>query len=313
MYKRVAIIDVGSNSIKDLVAEHSSSPAKLHVLAQRTLDVRISKGITGSPPRLGEEAMARGLDAVAELVDHARSYSPELICIVATSAVRDAVNGALFAESVRQRTGIELRILSGDDEARLIGHGLLQDPALCAAQSLFVFDLGGGSMECLHFENRTLVSATSLQLGCVRLTERFFSTPDSPPQAEEITALRNHVRATLATSGLAKGLSGGVAVFAGGSMTTTRAILAARTEKNMDQLPPIVSMAELRELCEAMCAADLENRKRAFPGLPPARADVFPAAILTMLEVGDVVGVNGFMHSFYNLRFGLAAELLFGQ
>ena len=108
----VAVIDIGSNSIKILVAEKKPD-GRLAALKARTIEARISAGISGDPPRLGAEGMARGVEAVRELAADAAAFAPERTLIVATRAVRDAANGAEFCAQVRAASGWEVRILSG--------------------------------------------------------------------------------------------------------------------------------------------------------------------------------------------------------
>src|SRR5690606_23568701 len=115
---------------------------RIEAIEQRTLDTRIGTGISGTPPRLTDASIAAGAAAVAELATLCRAHAPREIVDVATSAVRDAVNGAEFAAAVKTASGLDLRILSGDEEARGIGRGLLCDPALRDWQDFHVFDLG---------------------------------------------------------------------------------------------------------------------------------------------------------------------------
>ncbi|MEO7414095.1 MAG: phosphatase, partial [Opitutaceae bacterium] len=180
----VAVIDIGSNSIKVLVAARAAD-GSIQSLNYRTIDARISAGLSQAEPRLSEDGIVRGIEAIKSLLADAASFFPQKIILVATSAVRDAQNGGEFRERVRTATGHDIRILSGDEEANLIGRGLTCDPALSTLQDFYVFDLGGGSLECLAFKERRIVQAVSLQLGCVRLTEKFIRDPALPlPEPE---------------------------------------------------------------------------------------------------------------------------------
>ena len=116
----VAVIDIGSNSIKVLVATRATD-GSIVPLKVRTIDARISAGISKSEPRLTEEGMSRGVEAIVTLLTDAAAFSPSKIVLVATSAVRDARNGAEFRARVRAATGHDIRILTGDEEANLIG------------------------------------------------------------------------------------------------------------------------------------------------------------------------------------------------
>jgi exopolyphosphatase / guanosine-5'-triphosphate,3'-diphosphate pyrophosphatase len=304
----VAVIDIGSNSIKLLVAARNDR-GNLHALKNMTLDARISAGISQSPPRLGEPGMIAGVGAIRELLAEAASFSPAKTILVATSAVRDAVNGAEFRARVRAATGQDVHVLSGDEEANLIGAGLICDPALANLRDFFVFDLGGGSLECLSFRDRRIAQETSLPLGCVRLAENFVRDPAAPFPDSARDAVAGHVRQVLAESKFRFEPAGTPAVFAGGSMTTARAIFAAQCGKKIQEIPHIITTAGLRALLDRVAPLPLEERKK-IAGLPPARADVFPAALATILAVAESAKLSEFQHSFYNLRWGVAAEAL---
>jgi exopolyphosphatase/guanosine-5'-triphosphate,3'-diphosphate pyrophosphatase len=308
MNQSVAVIDIGSNTIKLLVAGRNGS-GRLTERATRTIDSRISAGISQKTPHLSEAGMAAGLAAIRELLATAAPLAPTQTVLVATSAVRDAANGADFCARVHAATGQDIRILTGDEEANLIGAGLVCDPALASLRDFYVFDLGGGSLECLAFRARQIIHEISLPLGCVRLTEKFVPDPAAPFSSEARTAIVAHVQHTLADSGFAFALTGARAVFAGGSMTTMRAIFAAQQGKTVQKISPVLSVPDLHALLDRVALMPLEERK-AIPGLPPPRADVFPTALATVLAVAEIAGLKEFQHSFYNLRWGLAAEAL---
>lgn len=303
----VAVLDIGSNSIKVLVAARASD-CGLEILLHKSLDARISAGISAAEPRLSEEGMTRGVAAVQELLALAAPHSPVRTLLVATSAVRDAANGAEFRERVRATTGHEIRILTGREEANGIGRGLTADPALADLRDFYVFDLGGGSLECLEFRDRQIQQELSLQLGCVRLTEKFVRDPNAPFANDSRTLIAAHVAATLRASSFRLGATR-AAVGTGGTVATVRAVLGARRGLEAEQTEARVTTADLATLLDFLAAMPLEERKRV-EGLPPARADVFPTALATILAVADAGGFTEFRHSFYNLRYGLAAELL---
>ncbi len=305
----VAVIDIGSNSIKALIARRTAQ-GPIEAVAMRTIDARISAGISKSEPRLGEEGMLRGVEAVRDLLALAAPHRPEHTVIVATSAVRDAVNGQEFRDRVQAATGHTIRILGGDEEADFIGRGLTCDPALGDLRDFYVFDLGGGSLECLTFRDRRIAQSLSLRLGCVRTTEQFIPDPLAPIPRSACVDLARHVRDTLKSSGFRFSLGeDAAAVFAGGSMTTVRAIRGAAHGLTMEDTPPVVSLEALGFLLDEIAPLDLDQR-RAIPGMPPARADVFPAALITMIALAEFGLIHRFHHSLYNLRWGMAAELL---
>jgi exopolyphosphatase/guanosine-5'-triphosphate,3'-diphosphate pyrophosphatase len=305
----VAILDIGSNSIKILIARRDAATRQLTAEKYKTLDVRISAGLSKAEPHLSEDGMTHGLAAIQELLADAAPYSPIKTILVATSAVRDAANGADFHQRVLAATGHAIRILTGDEEASLIGRGLTCDPALVHLRDFYVFDLGGGSLECLAFRGRRIEQALSLPLGCVRLTERFIADPAQPLSPEALARIAAHTREVFAQHSFRFDLSPAAAIGTGGTVTTARTILGACNGKPLADTGTFVSTLQLRELLGITASQPLAARRQ-IPGLPSARADVFPAALMTLLTVADLGYFSGLHNSLYNLRWGLADEAL---
>jgi len=305
----VAVVDIGSNSIKSLVATRGDDGG-LAVLQSRTIDARIGAGISRENPVLSEPGMAAALTAVRVLASDAAACGAASLRLVATSAVRDASNGGDFRERVRAATGVAPRILTGDEEAALIGRGLLCDPALRDLRNFTVCDLGGGSLECIGFADRAIRGKISLPLGCVRLTERFVTDPAAPVPSEELAAIAAHTSASLASSGFDfTATRGTVLVGTGGTISTARAILGRRAGFKFETSDPVLPLHRLGPLLDEVAALPLAAR-RAIPGLPPARADVFPAALATVMALLGHAGSGAVRHSLCNLRYGIAAEAL---
>ena len=228
--------------------------------------------------------------------------------MVATSAVRGAENGAEFCAQVLAATGWKVRILGGEEEANLIGRGLLCDPLLASLRDFYVFDLGGGSLECLAFRERAITHAVSLRLGCVRLTEKFVPDPSEPFDAATAAKIGSHVREVLAGANFSLAAAA-TAIGTGGTLTTARTVLAARLGQSLEETEPRVTVEQLREMLTRLGPLPLADRRKV-PGLPAARADIFPAALATLVAVAEIGGFEAYQYSLYNLRWGLAAEAL---
>ena len=185
MSEAVAVIDVGSNSIKLLVAD-ANPDGSINTLFTETVETRISGGISKELPNLKKEAMVSGIETISELLRLARKFKPGQTEIVATSAVRDAMNGQDFIDAVEEATGIHMRLLSGTEEATYIGKGLACDPAISGAEEFIQMDIGGGSLELIRQEKSKLGQVVSLRLGAVRISERFIADRDAiiPKSAE---------------------------------------------------------------------------------------------------------------------------------
>jgi len=341
-FARAAVIDIGSNSIKTLVAKYAERSSEadtpvVEALFSRSIEARISAGADWVKGRsqLAPDAMAEALAAIESLLADCAAYAPTQITLVGTSALRDAANAVEFTKRVRAKTGHTIRILSGDEEAAAIGHGLLCDPAALQSakthgQTTYAFDLGGGSLECLALHGDKVASAQSLALGSVRLMRRFVKNPEAPLAADESEAIRAHVTEQFAHAGFRFDLpqtdAEPTVIGTGGLWFNVRQMLAAigevrRTassalahsalaaESSPPLAPPFLPREKIEFVLETAARLPLAERRK-LPGISPGRADILPAALTTMLTVLDLGHFSGLRHSAYNLRFGIAAELL---
>lgn len=303
---RIGVIDIGSNSIKLLVAERGSTLAARY---ETTWETRIGQGISRENPELSEEAMERGVQAVKALLEEARNYAAQHYCIVATSAVRDARNREVFIEKIKQATGLKLHVLSGQDEAAYIAYGISTDPALSRFKELFLCDLGGGSLELIHILEGEVKQKTSLQLGAVRLTEECVRNPLKPMTAGDMRRIAERVRSALLQSGFHFN-TGKTHHFVGtgGAFTVSRAIRAHWLGKTFEESDPHLSLPFFRYLFLECAALDIIERKK-IPNLPKERADILPTALLTIITLAELAHASGFTHSMHNLRYGIAAKM----
>ncbi len=304
----VAVIDVGSNSIKLLVAQ-SSADGRLETLFTETMETRISAGISKELPLLSKEAMHKGMATIIALLRQAREFQPERSAIVATSAVRDAINGMDFIDAVEEATGIQMRVLTGTEEATYIGKGLACDPELANTSDFIQMDLGGGSLELIRFKEAQIEQAISLRLGAVRMSERFIADREAPLSRHEETAIRAFVAAELTQSEFPFEPRSIPLIATGGAFVVSRAVLAAAAGQSIEEYDAELRYAELDRLKVQLCDLPLHERM-AVPHLPAARADIIATALITILAVLRQAGREQVRHSFYNLRYGIAAELL---
>ncbi len=305
----VAVIDVGSNSIKLLVAQSGSESGSVETVFAETIETRISAGISRELPSLTDDAMAAGLQTIQDLVHLAREYQPSAIRIVATSAVRDAINGMDFIDSVTEHTGIAMQVLTGTEEATLIGKGLACDPQIAGVHRFLQMDLGGGSLELIRFDHDQIETAISLQLGAVRLTERFIEDREAAVDLDTEQAIAAHVAEQIEQSAIEFPEGKEPMIATGGAVVVTRAILAAQQGVEIEAHSAMITLEEISRLKKELAALPLHERM-ATPHLPAARADIFPTALITIEQVLKQAAKNALTHSFYNLRYGIAAELL---
>lgn len=213
---RVAAVDVGTNSVRLLVAE---DVVPLRVLDRRNRITRLGKGVDAAG-RLDDEALARTLACLDDYAGRWRELGAQRVRISATSAVRDAADRDRFFDGTRERTGIEAEVLSGDEEARL---SFLGATALLTAPAPYVvLDIGGGSTEFIRGTTGPQ-AMTSRQLGAVRLTERALHS--DPPTPGEVEAARAFVDVELAAAeALVDTASAATLIGVAGTITTVAAL-----------------------------------------------------------------------------------------
>ena len=305
----VAVIDVGSNSIKLLVARAGATSNSLETLCSETIETRISGGISSKLPSLNEDAITAGSATIAKLQKMAQNYQPDHTVIVATSAVRDAINSDDFIQNVAEVTGLQIRTLSGTEEAKYIGQGITCDPAIGGMTSFIQTDIGGGSLELIRFDAGQIQQAISLQLGAVRLTERFIEDADAPLTLKIEASIRRYVTEQLMSSDFDFSPAELPLIGTGGAYTVSRAMLVVDTESKIEHSSPHLERSTLSHLKNKLAPLPLKERL-SIPHLPAARADIMPTALITIDALLEVANRSKLTHSFYNLPYGVAAYLL---
>lgn len=301
-----SVIDIGSNTIKFLVAKGPG----LTVLDECSDDTRIGTGMgTANEIRLQPHAIEAAVACVKRLHERAAKFNPTKQVVVATSAVRDAVNREEFTTKVREAIGLDIRILTGDEEAQYVGTGVSRDPNIDARKPFYLMDLGGGSLEILEFGGGLVRQKVSLPLGAVRLKEKLVRDAAAPMSLGEAAEISEYITETIDASGFVFRTPGAI-VGTGGGLTHARMIIGhAKGRDGRKDSPAIMTLPELRELTRKVCAMQLEERC-ALHRLPPARADIMPVALIVITTVMELATTNSIIHSFYNLRYGMATELL---
>ena len=312
MSDSIAVIDVGSNSIKLLVACVDELGRSIKALYSKTIEARISTGINNELPTLTEAAINRGTAAIVELYGLSLEHKPNKFAIVATSAVRDAENSGEFQRVVAETTGLRMRILSGTEEATYIGRGLSCDPAIREMSSFIQIDIGGGSLELIRFEGGAINKAISLPLGAVRLTERFVTDKTVPLPLKSENALREFVTKQLERSGFDFFPAELPLIATGGAFDVSRAILAAQEGNIQAESSTRLERKALNSLKEKLTTSSLEERLK-MNHLPTARADILPAALITINALLEYADRGHITYSLYNLRYGIAADVLLPQ
>ncbi len=281
---RVAVVDIGSNSTRLLIADIDDGRVTGE-LDRRSNVTRLGAGVD-SDGRLHEEAMKRvfaTLEEFREAIDRAQA---QRALAVLTSAVRDAANGGEFAGAVRERYGLQPHVLSGDDEARLTFLGATSERDPHDRTPTLVIDIGGGSTELVLGAGREASFHVSTQAGVVRQSERHLHS--DPPTGEELGNLVEDVRAIIADGVPPERRSAQLAIAVAGTATQLAAISQELEPYDPEKVHGFVLTAgECRRLGDRLAAMTLA-RRREVRGLDPARA---PTIVAGALILGEVIGL----------------------
>ncbi len=302
----VAAIDVGSNSVKLLVARlDPEDPDHYEEVLREKEMVRLAQE-TLTTGELSEEAMADGVDCIQRYALLARAAGAERVTAVATCAVREAKNGTEFLRRVRRETGVKVAVISGEEEARLTMRAVRLDlPASC--DPLLVVDIGGGSTEVVVANGDDIALSESLELGAVRLTERFVtSDPLSRKDARRLARairsrlkpLRKPVRRSRFRT--AAGTSGTILAVA-----SIAAALRKKPRAGGGHLS--VSRRDVERAVRLLVRTSLKQKLR-IPGLDAERRDIITAGALLLEALMETFGIDGLLVSDRSLRDSLVLE-----
>jgi exopolyphosphatase / guanosine-5'-triphosphate,3'-diphosphate pyrophosphatase len=310
---RVAAVDCGTNSIRLLVADVPGQGAHTD-LTRRMEVVRLGQGVDATG-RLAPEAIERTRVALAGYAEAARELGATAIRMVATSASRDAANRADFEQMVSATLGRLPDVITGREEAELSFLGATASLDAAAAgrgatpsAPFLVVDIGGGSTEFVLGDAAGVRAARSVDIGCVRLTERHLH--GDPPRAEEIRRAEDDIRAALATV-LAEVPVGEAATLVGvaGSVTTVAAIALELPEYDPDAIHGSrLPVSAVREVSADLLAATRE-RRAAMPVMHPGRVDVIGAGALILRVLMDEFGLAEVVVSEHDILDGIALRL----
>ncbi|MGD1019222.1 MAG: Ppx/GppA phosphatase family protein [Verrucomicrobiia bacterium] len=286
---RRAVIDIGTNTVKLLVADVSDRQCVPAVAKDRT--TRLGEGVEESR-RLLPVAMDRTVRAIQDFLAEARALGATDCVAVATSAARDAANRDEFLGQVRHACGLDVELISGEREAELIFRGVSSDPEWSGAPILVV-DVGGGSAEFIQGRDGKMEVFQSLPLGALRLTEKFGEG--------RCAKLCEYLRAML-TPALAGYHAGGYRMIATGGTMVTLARVECGTVDHAT-----ISREKLKALVRRLEVMPLAERKKV-PGLPPERADIIVAGGAVLLVAMEILGASELAVSVRNLRYGVVVS-----
>jgi exopolyphosphatase/guanosine-5'-triphosphate,3'-diphosphate pyrophosphatase len=303
----LAAIDIGTNSFHLVIARPIGN-GRFEVIDREKETVRLGSG-SGDMKELAPDAVDRGIDALRRLRRLADSKGAE-VHAVATSAVREADNRDDFLRRAYTEAGVEVKVVSGAEEARLIHLGVLQAVQVFDQRHL-VIDIGGGSTEIVVGEGTHLLEARSVKLGAIRLTDRFFRT--EPVKRRALDECRQYIRSFLAPFERAvRELGFDVAVGSSGTiMSTAEMARALRKEPALTKVSgSVITRADVDAVVSAVSALKTVEERATLAGLDTKRADIILAGVLIIEQTFIALGINELIVSDFALREGVLLDAL---
>jgi exopolyphosphatase/guanosine-5'-triphosphate,3'-diphosphate pyrophosphatase len=301
---RIAAIDIGSNSIRQIVADVAANGA-IRVVDEMKAAPRLGAGLheTG---RLSDEAADAAIGILSHMSQLATQLGAKRRRAVATSAVREAENGVEWLERVKHETGLTVTMLTGEDEARLSFRSAQAHFDLATGRAVII-DIGGGSMELALSADGLVERLESFPFGAIRLTEKYFRKGITQPALRK---LRRSVRRRLRDDLSARDWRGARVIGSGGTFTNLGGMIAARqgvlTARTVHGT--VVPRTELEHLIDYLVALSPLERQ-AVPGLNAARSDIIVAGLSVVAETMARLETRQVTVSSYGIREGILLEL----
>jgi len=303
---RIAIIDIGSNTIKLLVADFCDGALSKTVHFE-TDDTRIGGFLGLENHRISEEAVAASAISVKKLMTQANTFQPDQVAILATSAVREADNRDVFCRRMHEVCQHPVTVLSGQQEAEAIAQGVSCDPHLNHLQEFYMFDQGGGSLEVIHWTPE-MIELTSLPLGAIRLFKQYQNGGLGPLSHEQRKAIAAGVDQHWDQVDWLKATNPVPWIGTGGALTLIRSLLAEREGLSFDQSSASLSYPKLSDFLDEIAPLSAPERTTQ-AHIPISRSDILPAGLTAILQLMKRAETQEVIHSIYNLRYGYAAKL----
>ena len=299
--KKKALIDIGSNTVKILIAQLSES-AERKILDQASLSCRLVPDFSQISTTIPIQSKNRLIECINQFKTLLIKWQVDEVKMVGTEAFRKAQNAEDVVHSILTETGLTLEILSGTQEAQAVADGLLHDPNLCDRKSFIALDLGGGSLELLEFKEGRTIELKSLPLGAIAVAGRSGLSLIEPIPTKTTKKLKKEVHECLdQQAGVFKN-SNLHLVGCGGTLVFLRQIIEQSLQPKS---PGQICYSDANDIYKHISALSLKERFSYFPKLPTDRADIFPYGLLVLLSTMQFLGKDLLIHSFYNLRHGL--------
>jgi len=296
---KLAAIDIGSNSIKVVVVEATASNS-FDVLASDRQTVRLGQE-TLVNKHISSAAMQRATDCLKRFRALAETNGAEDISAIATAFLREANNAIEFVHVIEEQTGLRVTLLSGIEEARLIGLAASHGCTPKGTTSLNI-DIGGGSTEISIFRDDEPLILRSMPIGAVGLTDRFIRS--DPPSAHDLDALRSEIRRSLDHAVHELQEHNWTSVTATSGTATTIGVAISHI---LPPAPTTVTFGQLKDLVAKLSTLTIADRRKV-AGIPAERADIIVAGAVVLEEVMSALEIESLRTCDWSLREGVIID-----
>ena len=297
----VAVIDIGSNTAK--LSVMAAEQGRLIEVTHATLPMKLVRAVDAKG-MLSAEAEERVGDMLDRFATIAHDAGASQVVAVATSAIRDAANGAEVIARLRVRTGVDVRVISGESEAQYSLAGAMEDTGV---RNGMLLDVGGGSVEIAHFREGVLRQAWSRPLGSLRLADSFLTS--DPPRAEEIAALVAFVDAQLDEMGVPMLASDEELIGVGGTIRNLTTLRDSAAVPGQVPGGTVLATADVVAVAKALDGTTAAQR-RTWAGLAPERAESIVGGGAVVRAVMHHIGARRLTVSANGVRAGVALEMM---
>ncbi len=304
--KAVAFLDIGTNSARLLVVRINPNRSYT-VLSEQKEMVRLGEK-EFQDGLLSEEAMDRTVRVIKNFCDLSRTYGATEFVAMATSATREAANRMDLVDRVREVADLELQIISGMEEARLIYLGVSSGHHIGRKTALFM-DIGGGSTELAVGDQTEYSYLESLKVGAIRLTSMFVKKPEGAVPDDALGRMRKYVKSSLVRS--KREIMQSKVNLAFGSSGTVVNLSEILLRQDGSSRPGVIRRAQLKRLIPTLAGMDLAARRRV-PGINPERADIILAGAVILETIMDELHLNEVAVSQRGMRDGMLMDYLGG-
>jgi exopolyphosphatase / guanosine-5'-triphosphate,3'-diphosphate pyrophosphatase len=304
----VSFIDIGTNSVRLLVVRLNPNHSYT-ILSRQKQQVRLGEGEFEEDEIL-PDAIERLVVVCKKFTDLARSFSTEEFVAVATSAMREASNQNEILHLLRRETRIDVRVISGQEEARLIYLGVASGIHLEDRQAFFI-DIGGGSTEIAVGGERTYQYLESFRLGAIRLSNLYLPRDNTGAVSkDQYKRIQHHIRDSIIHSARKiRTLKPVIAIGSSGTIMNLAEIAQKAIHQNGGNGDPVLSSKDLQKVTELLCSLPLDQRRKV-PGMNPERADIIIAGSAILETFMKELGLSSIMTTARGLQDGLLVDYL---